>query len=187
MKRLSLFIITAAILAESAASGQDAAFTNKVITKAGLEKAGTSIPASAIGEQVSSVKLYVPRWIEATDATPAYGVIEGSVFPADPDGWPINFRVLLPASWTYRAMQAGGGGMNGSITVREGKNPMINRGFVLYGSDSGHQGGMGGGGKALASGPSGAGPNDWTLNEEAIRNLGYMQMKKTHDAAMVII
>jgi pimeloyl-ACP methyl ester carboxylesterase len=57
----------------------------------------------------------------------------------------------------------------------------------LYGSDSGHQGGMGGGGTVLASGPSGAGPNDWALNEEAIRNLGYMQMKKTHDAAMVII
>ena len=29
--------------------------------------------------------------------------------------------------------------------------------------------------------------DDWTLNEEAIRNLGYAQMKKTHDAAMVII
>ena len=28
---------------------------------------------------------------------------------------------------------------------------------------------------------------DWALNDEAIRNLGYMQMKKTHDAAMVLI
>jgi feruloyl esterase len=74
--------------------------------------------------------------------------------------------------------------MNGSITVREGKNPMINKGFAMYGSDSGHQDGRG---TALASGPSGAKPDDWALNEEAIRNLGYMQMKKTHDAAMVII
>jgi feruloyl esterase len=77
--------------------------------------------------------------------------------------------------------------MNGSITVREGKNPMINKGFVMYGSDSGHQGGMGGRSTVLASGPAGAKPDDWALNEEAIRNLGYMQMKKTHDAAMVII
>jgi feruloyl esterase len=84
-------------------------------------------------------------------------------------------------------MQAGGGGMNGSITVREGKNPMIIKGFVMYGSDSGHQGGMGGRGTVLASGPAGAKPDDWALNEEAIRNLGYMQMKKTHDATMVII
>jgi feruloyl esterase len=29
--------------------------------------------------------------------------------------------------------------------------------------------------------------DDWALNDEAIKNLGYMQMKKTHDAAMVII
>ncbi|MCC6202283.1 MAG: tannase/feruloyl esterase family alpha/beta hydrolase [Gammaproteobacteria bacterium] len=35
-------------------------------------------------------------------------------------------------------------------------------------------------------GPSGA-DNEWALNDEAVRNLGYMQMKKTHDAAMVII
>ena len=27
----------------------------------------------------------------------------------------------------------------------------------------------------------------WALNEEAIANLGYMQLKKTHDAAMVLI
>ena len=187
MKRLSFLIISAVILAESAASGQDVYSKNKVIARTDLEKAGTSIPVSAIGEPVSSVKLYPPRWIEATDATPAYGVVEGSIFPVDPNGWPINFRVLLPASWSYRALQSGGGGMNGSITVREGKNPLINQGFALYGSDSGHQGGMGGRGTVLASGPSGAGPNDWALNEEAIRNLGYMQMKKTHDAVMVII
>ncbi len=29
--------------------------------------------------------------------------------------------------------------------------------------------------------------NDWTLNDEAVANLGYMQLKKTHDAAMVVI
>jgi pimeloyl-ACP methyl ester carboxylesterase len=187
MKRLFFLIISTVILANLAATGQGSSSKNKVITKSDIEKAGTSIPVSAIGEPVGSVKLYIPRWVEATDATPAYAVVEGSIFPVDPNGWPINFRVLLPASWSYRAMQAGGGGMNGSITVREGRNPMINKGFVLYGSDSGHQGGMGGGGTVLASGPKGAGPNDWALNEEAIRNLGYMQMKKTHDAAMVII
>ena len=187
MKRLFFIIIATLILAESAATGQGSHYENVVITRTDIEKAGTSIPVSAIGEPVGSVKIYSPRWVEATDVTPAYAVVEGSIFPVDLNGWPINFRVLLPASWSHRAMQAGGGGMNGSITVREGKNPMINKGFVMYGSDSGHQGGMGGGGTVLASGPSGAGPFDWALNEEAIRNLGYMQMKKTHDAAMVII
>jgi len=187
MKRLFPLIIATFILAGLVTAGQGYPTDNIVITRADIEKAGTSIPVSAIGEPVGSVKLYAPRWVEATDATPAYAVVEGSIFPVDPNGWPINFRILLPASWSRRAMQAGGGGMNGSITVREGKNPLINKGFVLYGSDSGHQGGMGGGGKALASGPAGARPDDWALNEEAIRNLGYMQMKKTHDATMVII
>jgi feruloyl esterase len=54
-----------------------------------------------------------------------------------------------------------------------GSPSLVARGLATYGSDSGHQ---------IA--PS---PNDWTLNEEAIANLGYAQMKKTHDAAMVII
>lgn len=187
MKRILFFITATLILAEVVVAGQDFSSKNIVITKTDIEKAGTSIAVSAIGEPVGSVKLYDLRWVEATDATPAYAIVEGSIFPGDPNGWPINFRVLLPASWSRRAMQAGGGGMNGSITVREGKNPMITKGFVMYGSDSGHQGGMGGRGTVLASGPAGAKPDDWALNEEAIRNLGYMQMKKTHDAAMVII
>ena len=187
MKNLLFFIIATLILAEVSVAGQHSTSNNIVITKTDIEKAGTSIPASSIGIPVGSVKLYSPRWVEATEATPAYGVVEGSIFPVDPNGWPINFRLLLPASWSHHSMQAGGGGMNGSITVREGRNPMINKGFVMYGSDSGHQGGMGGGGKILASGPADAKPDDWALNEEAIRNLGYMQMKKTHDAAMVII
>ena len=172
------------------ASGQGSSSTAITISKSDLEKAGTSIPVSAIGEPVGSVTLYPPRWIEATDATPAHGVVEGSIFPAGQNGWPINFRVILPSSWSRRSVQQGGGGMNGSITVREGRNSMINKGFVLYGSDSGHQaGGMGGFGGAqsqtLASGPTAG--DEWSLNDEAIRNLGYMQMKKTHDAAMVII
>ncbi|HLN20551.1 MAG TPA: tannase/feruloyl esterase family alpha/beta hydrolase [Bacteroidales bacterium] len=159
---------------------------NMTITRKDLDKAGTSIPVSAIGEPVSSVKLYTPRWVEKTNEAPAYGVVEGSILPVDKDGYPINFRVLLPESWSGRTIQSGGGGMNGTITVREGRNPMLVKGFVMYGSDSGHQSGMGGpGSKPLATGP-GTG-NEWALNDEAIKNLGYMQMKKTHDAVMEII
>ncbi|MDD2304485.1 MAG: tannase/feruloyl esterase family alpha/beta hydrolase [Prolixibacteraceae bacterium] len=189
MRKTYCFVVALLLLSGSLSFGQAKVPANSTISKADLAKAGESVPVSAIGEPVGSVKIYEPRWIEATDATPAYGVVEGSIFPVDPNGWPINFRVLLPASWSHRAMQAGGGGINGVITVREGRNPMVDKGFALYGSDSGHQaGGMGFGGaqgKPLASGPT---PGDeWALNDEAIRNLGYMQMKKTHDAVMVIL
>ena len=48
---------------------------------------------------------------------------------------------------------------------------LLERGFTTYGSDSGH-------GMTAA---------DWALSDESIKNLGYMQLKKTHDAAMVLI
>ncbi len=161
-----------------------------VITKADLEKVGTSVPASEIGEPVGSVKLYEPRWVEADETNPAYAVVEGSIMPVDPEGWPINFRLLLPEKWSKRAMQQGGGGMNGTITVREGNNPMLQKGFALYGSDSGHQvepRGYPGAPQQelLATGPTTG--DEWSLNEEAIRNIAFMQMKKTHDAVMVIL
>jgi len=41
------------------------------------------------------------------------------------------------------------------------------------------------GGARLGGGPSPA--DEWALNDEAMANLGYAQMKKTHDAAMVIV
>jgi feruloyl esterase len=106
---------------------------------------------------------------------------------ASPTARPINFSVVMPASWSRRAAQLGGGGMNGSIpnlTGGPGGSSLLARGFATYGSDSGHQASFG-----RRGGPPAAGPvsDDWALNEEAIANLGYMQMKKTHDAAMAII
>jgi feruloyl esterase len=112
-----------------------------------------------------------------------------------PTARPINFRVILPAAWNGRAAQLGGGGMNGIIPNLVGNGPgasgpsLLERGLVLYGSDSGHQ---------MAFGPRRGGPpppapggantsDDWALNDEAIANLGYAQMKKTHDAAMVLV
>jgi len=149
----------------------------KTITSSDVtaEKVGSSIPVSAIGEPVSAVKLSAPRWVEAGKG-PAHVVVEGSLLPVDPKGWPINFRVALPATWSRRAVQQGGGGMNG--TIPPPNSGLLQQGFATYGSDSGHQGG--GFGK-------GGGGAEWALNEEAIRNLGYAQMKKTHDAAMVIM
>src|SRR5262245_20787093 len=142
---------------------------------------GTSIPPSSIKEPVSAVTLNPPRWNAATEATPAHCVVDGAIAPVDQSGSakPINFRVMLPASWMARAMQLGGGGMNGTIPNLLGgaDGPLLRRGIATYGSDSGHQSGPG----------FSPGPTDWTTNDEAIKNLGYMQLKKTHDAAMVVI
>jgi len=150
-------------------------------------KLGSPIPVASIGEPVASVTLAAPRWVEATGNAPAYCSIDGAMAPTDTSshGRAINFRVALPASWSSHAVQMGGGGMNGSIPNLTGgeASALLQRGFASYGSDSGHQQGFGprGGG---AAGPTG---DDWALSDEAIKNLGYMQMKKTHDAAMVLM
>jgi len=103
-----------------------------------------------------------------------------------PNAKPINFQVAFPASWNGRAAQLGGGGMNGTIpALTGGPGAPFAQGFVTYGSDSGHQAGGFGFGRGPAAGPPPS--DDWALNEEAMRNLGYMQLKKTHDAAMVLI
>jgi feruloyl esterase len=171
-----LSIIAQAVLAPSSAR-----FTDKPIAIAQADctaaKIGESIPANAIGEPVSAVTLAEPRWVAATEPMPARCEVEGrmTAIGAAP---PINFRVWLPAEWNRRAVQQGGGGMNGVIPdLRGGGYPIDGRspaqlGFVTYGSDSGHQ---------MRESP------DWALNDEAVRNLGYMQLKKTHDAAMAIV
>jgi hypothetical protein len=152
-------------------------------------KVGTSIPASAIGLPVAAVTLTAPRWVAATEQQTARCEVDGAMAPVDKAATarPINFRVWLPAEWNRRAAQQGGGGMNGTIPNLAGAYPIMGvtasrLGFATYGSDSGHQ---------AAMGPRGAAPapdaNDWALNDEAIKNLGHMQLKKTRDAAMVII
>jgi pimeloyl-ACP methyl ester carboxylesterase len=143
------------------------------------ERVGTSIPVSAIGEPVSAVALAAPKWIEPAGSAAAYCSVDGSMAPVDPapTARSINFRVLLPAAWNRRGAQIGGGGFNGVIPNLAGPVQGVSgatplqRGFLVYGSDSGH---------------SIQGPVDWALNDEVMKNLGYMQMKKTHDAAMMI-
>lgn len=138
-------------------------------------KLGTAVPVAAIGEPVSNVTLSEPRWTAAADPAPAFCTVDGAMAPIDPAAKPINFRVVLPASWTLRAAQLGGGGMNGmvpNLTGGRGGSVGPAQGIVTYGSDSGH---------GVKDAP------DWTLVDEAIKNLGYMQMKKTRDAAMVLV
>jgi pimeloyl-ACP methyl ester carboxylesterase len=171
--------VTAAGLQSASVDSLKALSENQCTT----EKVGTAIPVSSIGEPVSGVALNPPRWVPASGATPAYCAVDGSMAPVDrgPSAKPILFRVALPASWSRRAAQLGGGGTNGVIPNLTGEP--LQRGFATYGSDSGHQN--------PPPGPRGAPPNpaaaDWWSNDEAVRNFGYMQMKKTHDAAMVIV
>jgi feruloyl esterase len=173
----------------SAAASTATSITPAECTAARL---GGSIPVGAIGEPVRSVMLSAPAWVEAANGAPAHCRIDGVMAPDSTDATarPINFRVVLPAAWNGRSAQLGGGGMNGIIPNLTGGFPggppsAFERGLATYGSDSGHQIAFGRGRGAPPPGVNVS--DDWTLNEEAIANLGYAQMKKTHDAAMVLI
>jgi feruloyl esterase len=168
---------------------------DKVISEADCtaEKIGAGIPPSAIGEPVAAVTLNAPVWTAASGTTAAQCVVEGAMAPVDkaPGARPINFRVVLPASWNHRAVQRGGAGMNGIIPQLNDAD--LGPGYVRYGSDSGHQMAFGGrrgappaAGEGRAAGPAPA-DNDWATNDEAIKNLAFMQLKKTHDAAFAIV
>ena len=161
-------LVAVALLAGAATAAQ--AEPPKTITAADLtaERVGATIPVTAIGEPVSGANLLAPRWLDGPGG--GHGEVDGELLPVDPAAKPIHFRVCLPAQWSGRAAQMGGSGFNGVIPFLAGYE--LAQGFVTYGSDSGHQ----------------AGPAvDWSTNDEVIRNFGYQQMKKTHDAAMVII
>ena len=165
---------------------------NKVVTEeeCTAAKLGTSIPPASIGLPVSAVTLNAPQWHAEGNGGPAFCSVDGSMLPVDKSSTarPIRFGVAMPASWSHRAVQLGGGGMNGSIPVltggpgRSGES-YLTRGLATYGSDSGHQGGFGRG----PGGPPDPSANEWAINDEAIANLGYMQLKKTHDAALVLM
>ena len=187
------FVVTAfevPFQSQSAPAGSTSRFADPVVTlrpaDCAVARLGDAIPASDIGEPVSSVTLLEPRWIPATDALPARCEVDGRIAPVDtsPTARPINFRVWLPAEWNRRAVQQGGGGMNGVIPdLRGAPYPIDGRspaqwGFVTYGSDSGHQSSFGqrGGrgepatGAAASRGGGATGPaaEDWALNDEAI-------------------
>jgi len=190
----ALLVITLSPLLSAQDRGARGATTLAGASRIATEADCTAAPLVAtivpkeIGEAVRSVTLQA-AWVAATGTVPAHCRIDGVFTPVDtaPTARVINFRVILPASWNRRAAQLGGGGINGIIPNLTGVEfgaagpSLLSRGFATYGSDSGHQ--------LPAFGRRGGPPPDqeWGLNEEAIRNFGYAQMKKTHDAAMVLI
>jgi feruloyl esterase len=135
--------------------------------------ANTTVAPAQIGEPVAAVRIDQAAWVETA---PAHCRIDGQIEPVDqsPNARPINFGVALPANWNGRAVQLGGGGMNGMVPglAGRGEQSELAKGYATYGSDSGH---------SMRDDPS------WLLNDEAIQNLGYAQMKKTHDTALVLI
>jgi hypothetical protein len=175
---ISTFVLRGQQAGTPASSGSGPA--TKTITEADCTSAkfGDEIPVEAIGEPVSAVTLNPPQWRAEANGTPAYCSVEGSLAPVDKNAPPIRFGIALPASWSLRGAQLGGGGMNGMIPrltggVGRGGPALLQQGFATYGSDSGHQmagfglrgGGMGmpgGAARGAAPGPGAPPPSGGT-------------------------
>ena len=100
MKLILAFTIAVCVTA----ADKNVAFTDAACTVA---KLGTGIDASAIGEPVAAVALKPPVWVNAKANEPAHCSIDGSMAPIEKGttAKPINFRILLPGSWSQRAAQ----------------------------------------------------------------------------------
>ena len=155
------------------------------------ELAGLKIPAPAIGLPTSGATITSATLVGATPQSvdpntgnivlpmPEYCKVIGTIAPIDPNAFPINFEINLPTGWNDRSMHFGGGGFNGVLVTGLGTrfpqppdDPVpLARGYVTFGSDSGHTG------NNAAFG----------VNNEALLNFAYEQLKKTRDAAFSII
>jgi feruloyl esterase len=125
----------------------------------------------------------LPSYLAVVPAAPEYCKVTGAIAPVDPTAPPIRFQVNLPARWNGSSVQFGGGGFNGVLITGLGLPPLappdrpspLARGFVTYGTDSGHQTAPGVPLQAFA------------LNDEALTNFAYASYKKVRDVAVALM
>lgn len=186
MRTISMALAAAGCLAAGTAAAQVTLQPVTVdATKCTTAVLGATIEPRQIGEPVGAVQIDQVNWHAAGANSPALCVVEGQILPVDRSATarPIKFAVGLPATWNRRSIHQGGGGLNGTVPRYAPSPPRGGfpgggggqsdqaRGFAVYGSDSGH----------------GTQENEWALNDEAVRNFGYAQLKKTHDVAQILI
>jgi feruloyl esterase len=147
-----------------------------------------AIPANAIGLPTTGGAVTSATLVPAAGAGAAfvaeYCRVSAQISPVDPTAPNILFRVALPTSWNQKGLMYGGGGFDGSIPNVAGNVPAgatdkplpVTRGYAVFASDSGHQGGA----RGSLDGTFGA-------NDEALANWGGDALKKTRDAAVYII
>ncbi|MGB8422042.1 tannase/feruloyl esterase family alpha/beta hydrolase [Paraburkholderia sp.] len=147
-----------------------------------------SIGLPTRGASVTSVMLVAAQ--PATEQAAAIGEycrVNGIVRSVDPSAENIEFRLNLPTAWNGRVLQVGGGSMDGTLATSDGTGNVpvsvvgsptpLARGFATFGSDSGHQGG----------GVNPHSDGSFGLNREEAANFAGDAIKKTHDAALVLI
>lgn len=169
-------VATALIAAPASATPSPGAGSTDFDAAACAALVGTEIGAGDIGLPTTGAVVTAANWV---DETGGQCRVNGDINPVDPEAPPIIFQVNLPKDWNHRALQFGGGGLNGSVVTglgsyarqAPGQPTPLQQGFVTLGSDSGHEGG----------------DAAFALNDESLRNYGTLSIKKVHDVAIFLI
>ena len=157
---------------------------------------GTTVPAAQIGlptngavVRTATMEAAVAPYRDAEGEhlleTPARCALQGEIASLA-GAPPIKFNINLPlTNWNRRMLQSGGGGLGGVVITANGNkgsgrfdpNPVdtpypITQGYVTFGSNGGHDGTT---------------DTAFTRNDEAIRNWGGDELKKTRDVAVALV
>jgi hypothetical protein len=156
-------------------------------TCAGL--ASTQIKSASIRLPTTGAVITATQMIAASgtgaSAVGDYCLVSGSIRPVDKAAPDVQFQVALPARWNAKVLMLGGGGYDGAIpqvagnifnTTADALAPLA-RGYAVFASDGGHQ----------SRSPVPALDGSFAVNEEAYRNWMGDALKKTRDAALVLV
>ena len=199
-KVLFLSVAAAALLAGCATpSGAPTTTTIALAPDRCAALQGTRIAASAIGLPSGAATIDSAAMVAAsalsvadrgatpagmiTPALPAHCKVLGRIAPVDPNAPFIHFQVNLPAQWNGRSVQYGGGGFHGVLLTGTAAVPAapfrppgpLARGYVTYGTDSGHQN------------QPGQPPQAFAMNDEALVNFAHASYKKVRDVAVDVM
>jgi hypothetical protein len=151
---------------------------------------GMRIPAAMLG--LPTAGAYVRSAKLVHDSRGEYCKVLGGVRPTDSSAQDIRFEVNLPTSWNHKAVQFGGGAFDGWLGATNGLNrtPVsvasepgpLARGFATFGGDSGHH-------KRYLLLPDVVNVVNasFARNAEERHNFAQDGLKKTHDAAVLIM
>jgi len=150
---------------------------------------GAVVPARQIGLPTSGAHVVSATFSAAggagAKARPAYCKVLAQIAPVDPRAQPITVQLNLPSAWNGKAVQMGGGGLDGFLVTAEGPGPGANAqptplsiGYATFGSDGGH---------GVPNPFDADGQAKAFMNDEVLANYGGAQLKKTHDLALALI
>ena len=113
-----------------------------------------------------------------TDENVQYIEVFGYIYPVDPQAPNIEWGMLLPLQWNGRTVQLGGGANNGYIPKLTGTGTVggeiaIDKGYVVYGDDSGHQ-------------SENSMDASFASNDESLANYTRLHLIKAYDARMYV-